>query len=287
LYEKPLLSLDSDLQFWLNYVNFIQRRLKDVTLARAKFENRKASIGAYNTSDIVELTIENAMFEEEQSNVQKARNLYENLVSEVAPGHIKSVLAFVAFERRQNNNEKVRDLFYKSFQNALQRKDSKSITFIALQYSRFLAFKSNDVLRACDILDQASSAIKDSKVLYLSQINLLKHLEGLGILSQHEQAQNQGKKQEKTQKVCICYEKAIFESDLTSFDKKDIAVSYLEYLKENATTIGQIKTAQTKLRDSGVLEIPLEEQLNGQQTTQEIQQDMMPGSLPQKRQRVE
>ena len=161
-----------------------------MTLARAKFENRKASIGAYNTSDIVELTIENAMFEEEQSNVGKARNLYENLVSEVAPGHIKSVLAFVAFERRQNNNEKVRDLFYKSFQNALQHKDSKSITFIALQYSRFLAFKSNDVLRACDILDQASSAIKDSKVLYLSQINLLKHLEGLGILSQHEQAQN-------------------------------------------------------------------------------------------------
>ena len=84
LYERALLSLDSDLQFWLLYVNFIQRRLKDVTLARAKFENRKASIGAYNTGDLVELTIENAMFEEEQSNIQKARNLYENLVTEVA-----------------------------------------------------------------------------------------------------------------------------------------------------------------------------------------------------------
>ena len=29
---------------------------------------------------------------------------------------------------------------YKAFQNALSRKDGKSITFIALQYSRFLAF---------------------------------------------------------------------------------------------------------------------------------------------------
>ena len=86
-----------------------------MTLARAKFENRKASIGAYNTGDLVELIIENAMFEEEQSNIQKARNLYENLVAEVAPGHIKSVLAFVAFERRQNNNEKVKELFYKAF----------------------------------------------------------------------------------------------------------------------------------------------------------------------------
>ena len=122
-------------------------------MARAKFENRKASIGAYNTGDLVELTIENAMFEEEQSNIQKARNLYENLVTEVAQGHIKSVLAFIAFERRQNNNEKVKDLFYKAFQNALSRKDGKSITFISLQYSRFLAFKSNEVQRACDILD--------------------------------------------------------------------------------------------------------------------------------------
>ena len=43
------------------------------------------------------------------------RTLYENLSSEVAPGHIKSVLAFIAFERRQNNNEKVKDLFFKAF----------------------------------------------------------------------------------------------------------------------------------------------------------------------------
>lgn len=115
LYERALLSLDSDLQFWLLYINFIQRSLRDVTLARAKFENRKATVGAYNTGDLVELTIENAMFEEEQSNIQKARNLLENLVSEVAPGHIKSILAFIAFERRQNNNEKVKDLFYKAY----------------------------------------------------------------------------------------------------------------------------------------------------------------------------
>ena len=182
MYERALLSLDSDLQFWLLYVSFIQRQLKDVSLARAKFEMRKASVGAYKVGDLCELTIENAMFEEEQGNAQKARSLYENLVSEVAPGHIKSVLAFISFERRQNNNDKVRDLFYKAYQNALNRKDSRSITFIGLQYARFLAFKTNEVQRACDILDQATSTVKDSKVLYLSYVNLLKHLEGLGIL---------------------------------------------------------------------------------------------------------
>ena len=197
------------------YVSFIQRQLKDVSLARAKFEMRKASVGAYRVGDLCELTIENAMFEEEQGNLQKARSLYDTLVTEVAPGHIKSVLAFISFERRQNNNEKVRDLFFKAFQNAISRKDSRSITFIGIQYSRFLAFKTNEVQRACDILDQATSSVKDSKVLYLSYVNLLKHLEGLGILQQLEMQQNQGKKTASSNKVVDLYEKAVFDSELS------------------------------------------------------------------------
>ena len=66
LYERALISLDSDLHFWLQYVDFIQRSLKDYASVRAKFEARKASIGTYNSNDIVELMLENAAFEEEQ-----------------------------------------------------------------------------------------------------------------------------------------------------------------------------------------------------------------------------
>jgi hypothetical protein len=60
-----LISLDSDLSFWLQYVDFIQRDMKDIASVRAKFEARKASIGAYNNGDLVELMLENASFEEE------------------------------------------------------------------------------------------------------------------------------------------------------------------------------------------------------------------------------
>lgn len=97
-------------------------------------------------------------------------------MTEVAPGHIKSILAYVAFERRMNNNEKAKDLFYKAFNNSMSRGDSKAVTYVSMQYSRFLAFECNDVERACDILKQARNQVQDSKVLYLSQINLLKHL---------------------------------------------------------------------------------------------------------------
>ncbi len=121
LYERALLSLDSNLAFWLQYVDFIQRSLKDIASVRAKFEARKASGSAYSQGDIVELMLENALFEEEQNQVQKSRKIYETLVVDVVPGHIKSIIAYVAFERRMNNTEKAKDLLFKAFESSLAK----------------------------------------------------------------------------------------------------------------------------------------------------------------------
>ena len=112
----------------------------------------------------------------------KARRLYETLVNDVAPGHIKAMLAFVSFERRMGSNERVKELYYKAFKSSIAKKDPKAVTYIGMQYARFLAFKSNEVGRAADLLDEATLAIRNYKVLYLSAVNLLKHLEGLGLI---------------------------------------------------------------------------------------------------------
>ncbi len=112
----------------------------------------------------------------------KARRLYETLVNDIAPGHIKAMLAFVSFERRMGSNERVKELYYKAFKSSIAKKDSKAVTYIGMQYARFLAFKSNEVGRAADLLDEATLAIRNYKVLYLSAVNLLKHLEGLGLI---------------------------------------------------------------------------------------------------------
>jgi len=90
-----------------------------VSLARAKFESRRSSTSSLNVGDLVELMIENAMFEEEQQQMPKARLLYETLTNDVAAGHIKATLAFISFERRMGSNERVKELFYKAFNAAL------------------------------------------------------------------------------------------------------------------------------------------------------------------------
>ena len=252
LYERALISLDLDLHFWLGYITFIQHTLKDVSLARAKFESRRASTSSLNMGDLVELMIENAMFEEEQQQLPKARLLYENLTNDVAPGHVKAMLAFVSFERRMGSNERVKELFYKAFNAALAKSDQLAVTYIGMQYARFLAFKSNEVGRACDILDQATGVIKNSKVLYLSQLNLLKHLEGLGLV-QHWPAQ-QGKQRALASRVTDVYERALFESELTASDKREIGTGYLDYVREIATNVSQVRSVQAKLRDANILQ---------------------------------
>lgn len=79
-----------------------------------------------------------------------------------------------------SSNDKVKDLYSKAFDRAINKADSRAITLISVKYARFLAFKCNDVQKACEVMERAIHTLKSSKVLYLSQLNLMKHLEGLG-----------------------------------------------------------------------------------------------------------
>jgi hypothetical protein len=63
LYERALISLDKDRHFWISYIQFIEKNLKDPQLARAKFENKLKLSDKYETVDFM---LEMALFEEEQ-----------------------------------------------------------------------------------------------------------------------------------------------------------------------------------------------------------------------------
>ena len=65
-------------------------------------------------------------------------------------------------------------------------------------------------------MNTARTKIKNSKVLYLSQINLLKHLQGLGVFTSSDP------KSKKENKVTQCFEAALFASDLGQKEKKEM-----------------------------------------------------------------
>ena len=90
---------------------------------------------------------------------------------------------------------------------------------------------------------------------------------------------SQGKPRTFTSKVADVFERALFESDLTAYDKRDIGVAYMDYIREMASNVSQVKAVQSKLRDANVLQtLPLTGAAGPE--TQELN---MPGSILGKR----
>lgn len=50
----------------------------------------------------------------------------------------------INFEKRSNNIEKVKELYFKTYSAALQAQNFDTLTFIVFQYARFLAFKCSE-----------------------------------------------------------------------------------------------------------------------------------------------
>ena len=89
---------------------------------RAKFENRiRLTAQGNDKYETLEIMLEQALFEEEQNQIQKARKIYENLQNEIAPDYIKTLVAFINFEKRQNNPEKVKELYYRAYTISIER----------------------------------------------------------------------------------------------------------------------------------------------------------------------
>ena len=119
LYERGLISLDKDRHFWLAYVRFLEKQMRDPQLVRAKYDNRIKLSSGGNKYETLELLLEQSLFEEEQNQIQKARKIYETLQAEIAPDCIKTLMAFINFEKRQNNVEKVKELYFLAYTAAL------------------------------------------------------------------------------------------------------------------------------------------------------------------------
>lgn len=100
LFERALITMDRDRLFWLEYIRFLEKTLRDPQLVRAKIENRLKTLSQTNKNETLELLMEQALFEEEQNQIQKARKIHENIQSEIAPDCIKTLIAFINFEKR-------------------------------------------------------------------------------------------------------------------------------------------------------------------------------------------
>lgn len=71
------LELQNDFALWMKYAEFIQDKLKDASLMRAKFEQKLSNSKLLATKDKVEILLEHALFEEMQAGIPRARRILE------------------------------------------------------------------------------------------------------------------------------------------------------------------------------------------------------------------
>ena len=161
---------------------------------------------------------------------------------------IKTALARINFEKRQGNTERARELYFKAFNSALEKKDPLAVTFISVQYARFLAFKCNDIGRAIGIFNQSISVPQcANKVLFLSFVNFVR---GLNIPDCLDQIKS----------VFVKVEE-ILNSDSEAKTQnleqlKDVCTYYVAYLEEEAVDTEQlkeVKATKERLMEKGYL----------------------------------
>ena len=216
--------------------------MKDVSLARALFDQKLTHSVSLSASAKIHILLENANFEELQSNIPRARKIHEQLEQEIAPGLIKVEVARINFEKRQGSVEKAKELYFKAFKSSMDKEDSMAVTFIATQYCRFL-LKQKEEQRALDILQQAISSPKvANKVLFLTYINLTRSR----------------LQPDTTSQVKSIFEKAIDllkDQPARSDDLKDLCIHYVNFLEEEANDLGgikELKSTKDRLKKLGL-----------------------------------
>jgi hypothetical protein len=50
----------------------------------------------------------------------------------VAPDYLKSLIAFINFEKRQNNVEKVKELYYRAYSNSLNKNEIETVAYVVI-----------------------------------------------------------------------------------------------------------------------------------------------------------
>jgi tetratricopeptide (TPR) repeat protein len=120
------------------------------------------------------MMIESAKFEEDQGNIAKAKKILEQLDQQIAPGLLRARMARVNFETARGNLELASGLLDQSLQEAISKKDKLGVTFLTIQYARFLQDKLKREEEAHELFKQALNDKENgNKVLYQGYVTMV------------------------------------------------------------------------------------------------------------------
>ncbi|DBA04650.1 TPA: hypothetical protein N0F65_012233, partial [Lagenidium giganteum] len=219
LYERCMIACANYEQLWVRYAQW-KERVHGFEVAKAVFERAVGIFLKYRAS----IYLEYAVFLEAHKQIDDARQVYQNVLSSVAPKLVEAFVRCCNFERRQGNTEAV-IAWYEKGMEALQQEPA-SFSVVAVSYATFVLRKLKDVARARSVFQQAVSKVSGALTLWLDFL-------------QFEIAQGGD---DMVKRVSNLYTDALKESnDLSNDEKNDLWYQYAEFMEDFADDVAEVR----------------------------------------------
>lgn len=133
LYERCLVTCASYSEFWLSYIEWLERNELDFERINAIFD--RATGIFFKGRPLMHL--HHAEFLEQYGKEDRSREIYKHIVDILAPGWVRGILSFAHFERRNGDTKRAASIF----ETALTTASDLTRPFLSMQ----LAMLTKDV----------------------------------------------------------------------------------------------------------------------------------------------
>lgn len=223
VYERCLIACAAYPEFWLRYARFAAGGEAADSMVREIYER---TTGAH-TKRQPEVYLDYALFEEAAGRTDHARQLYQQVLTSVAPGLIEGVIAYANFERRAGGAGGAAAAT-KAYQKGLEEAKGEALASLTIHAADFYHHTLHNTAEARALFQAAASGgAAGSLALWLAYADLEDTLPDMKydtVAAVYEQALATASEEEGKTEV------------LSSVDQETLAMHYLDFAKSRGAS---------------------------------------------------
>jgi tetratricopeptide (TPR) repeat protein len=223
LYERCLIACANYEDMWVRYAAW-KEKVAGFDAANEVFQRAVTIFLKYRAS----IYLEYASFLEAHDKVGEAENMYNKVLSDVAPTLIEAHLRFCNFERRRKNLEATAAAYDRAMESV---KDTETdvVAHVATTYATFLHRSCGDVSRTRAVYEHAIEKAGSSLLLWLNYIAF-------------ETDASSGSSETFPSAVAALFERAIADSSTLGNDEKnDMWLKYADFMEMYDASIKSVR----------------------------------------------
>lgn len=226
LYERCLISCANYEEMWTRYALW-KEKTQGFDAADAVFQRAVTIFLKYRAS----IYLAYAAFLDVNGKIDAAKNVYMQVLSDIAPQLAEAFIQYCNFERRRGDLETAKVWFEKAM--VAVKDQSDAFAYVVTTYANFLQRIVRDVEHARRVFQSAAKSTTDSLLLWTNYV--------------HFEANVAGAESDFVERVEKVYLAGLAEStDLSNDGKNDLWFQYIEFMQMYAPDALAVRAAEDK-----------------------------------------